>query len=217
MAHKLLEVFEDAEFGEGEGLDAQANDDANRRVRIALHRDDPHDKWVFRFHPGRGARRPNRPIELLKGKAIEVDVKRARAWLGWFTIPHDLQGEKDETKVREMRVFWDLERSRTLNAFGDYPRPRKVADGTDPIGPHRMPRFVITVTEGDGTQWEKIDLHELYGIGEYDPLTFVDPMAEQRAHVSMLERENADLRTALSKMEGKLDALFAMVGNGKKA
>jgi hypothetical protein len=211
MAHKLLEVFQDAEFGEGDGLEAASNDDANRRVRIALHRDDPHEKWVFRFHPGKGSRKQNKPIELLKGKAIEVDIKRARAWLGWFTIPHDLQGERDETKVREMKAFWDCERSRTLNAFGDYPRPRKVADGMDPIGPHRMPRFVITVIDGDGEPWEKIDMHELYGIGEFDDLTFTDPQQELKDENIRLLQTNNELLKQMAVMQGQIQAIMAMV------
>lgn len=210
-ATSLLEVFQNAEFEEGEGLEAQSNDDANRRVRIAFHRDARQEKWTFRFHPGKGARKQNRPIELVKGKAIEVDIKRARAWLGWFTIPHDLRGEKDETKIREMKQFWDIERMRTLNGFGDYPRPRKVADGIDPIGPHRMPDFVITVIEGDGTAWDKIRLHELYQIGEYDPLTFTDPQAELKAENERVSRENGDLRRMLATMQGQLDAVTKMV------
>lgn len=217
MASKLLDVFAAADLEEGEGLEAQSNDDLNRRVRIALHKDARHEKWLFRYHPGKGARRGNKPLLLEKGKALEVDVKRARAWLGWFTIPHDLRGEKDETKIREMKQFWDIERMRTLNNFGDYPRPRKVADGIDPVGPHRMPHFVITVIEGDGTVWEKIDLHELYEIGEFDYLTFTDPQDELKKENVRLAKENAELGGVLSKMQGQLDALLKIVGTNHAA
>lgn len=202
------------------GVDADAFDleqardaDENRRVRIAFHPDSRHTHWTFKFHGGRGSRRA-RDIDLFKGKSIDVDIKRARAWLGWFTVPHDIEGERNETKVREMNEFFAIERARTLLTFGDYPRPRKYGDGIDPIGPHRMPDFVATVIEADGSEWEPIRLHELYKIGEFDPLQFTDPDAVLTAKYEETVAENDMLKKMLAEMQGQIKGIAAMVKAG---
>lgn len=197
-------------------LDEAISADENRRVRIQFHKNAKHKKWTFKYNGGKGAR-PSRPIILEEGKYIEVDIKRARAWLGWFTILHDIEGETDTKKRKEMEQFFDLERVRTLNTFGDYPRPRKVADGMDPIGPHRMPDFVVTVSEGDGEKWAPIRLHEMYGIGEYDPLTFVDPQAAINEELAEERAKNRSLERMLAELTGKINGVVDMVKAGKMA
>lgn len=191
-------------------LDQAINGDENRRVRIQFHKDAKHQSWKFTYNGGKGSR-PSRPIVLEQGKYLEVDIKRARAWLGWFTIQHDIEGEVDTKKRKEMEQFFDLERVRTLNTFGDYPRPRKVADGMDPIGPHRMPDFVVTVVEGDGERWAPIRLHEMYGVGIFDPLSFVDPQAAVNEELQAERDKNRTLERMIAELTGKINGVVDMV------
>jgi hypothetical protein len=74
-----------------------------------------------------------------------------------------------------------------------------------------MPRFVITVIEGDGTPWDKIDLHELYEIGEFDHLTFTDPQQELKNENLRLMQENNNLLKMLATMQGQIEATQKMV------
>lgn len=189
-----------------EAVDSYQKSDENRTVKLRLAKDATHEKLTLHWHAGQRYKK-SPTIELKKGMTIVVPIKRARAWFGWFTVPHDMADEPDESKKRDLRQFFQVETERTKLAWGGYVVPRKLSDGMDPIGPHRFPNVEVNVIEWDGTEWGWMSLHELYKLGKYDSLVFHDPKADAQ---QALEAENAQLRRELSSMGGKIDALIAM-------
>lgn len=194
------------------------NGDQNRTVMIRLHKDAPQDRIALSWHEGRGAR-PSRFI-LEKGHTTTQPIRKARAWFGWFTIPFDMIGEQDERKRNELSEFFTIERARTLLAWGGYPLPRKMVDGTDPIGPIRFPDVEVKVLEADGsvmmvetdegkkTEW--IRLHNLYEVGEWDAMQFTAPVDPEAARIEFEKREH-DLQRQIDELRGSLNATTAVL------
>ncbi len=190
--------------------------DFGRTARILLHKDDPRREIVLSWHPGRNRTNLGRQRQMIvkRGQTALVPIERARAWFGMFTIPFDLEDIKDENRRKNMRETFERERARTLLSWGDYPRPRKLSDGQEPIGPHRMPHIIVTVIDGNGSEWNAIDLHEIYRVGEFDVegLRPSDFAAAAEAEVSVereLVHENKELRSKLSKLEGQMEILLS--------
>jgi hypothetical protein len=177
--------------------------DENRQVKVRLHKDAAREYIELKWHGG-ARHKPSPSIRLKKNMTVVVPVKKARAWFGYFTIPHDAENERDEARVRDLRALYHVETERTKLAWGDYPRPRKLSDGTDPIGPHRFPDVEVNVTEWDGQEWGWIRLHKLYNLGIFDPQQFVDKAADDLA---AKEAENKVLRARLTEMDGKISQL----------
>ncbi len=194
-----------------ERVDDYVRADENRQCEIRLHKDAVRDHIDLTWH--NGARYKKSPtIRLKKGMTILAPIKKARAWFGYFTVPHDAENETDESKVRDLRALYQVETERTKLTWGDYPRPRKMSEGTDPIGPHRFPDVEVNVTEWDGTKWGWIRLHKLYNLGVFDPMQFHDAAADARAaRETALETENKELRSTLAEMKGQIAAVTALI------
>lgn len=141
--------------------------------------------------------------QLGPGDSYVTDIGRAEAWFGPFTIPFDLRGERDERVRREMARRFEDGKRYALNAWGDYPRSKTF----EPVGPHRFPHVTLEVMEADGEPWAygTIDLHELYGIGAFDTIKFVDE--EEVALQADAEKE--DLYRQLAELRGQVSVLLS--------
>ena len=150
-----------------------------------------------------------------KRNTVVVELWKAQCWFGPFTIPVKLKTTNDEKARQMMAAVYHIERQRALDLY-DYPRPRKIAEGVDPIGRHRFPDIVVTVIEPSGEEWKPIRLHQLYGIGDWDPLYNTDPKeVQQRSVEEQLAAEkarNEELKRQLDTVTGKVEAIFKITG-----
>lgn len=135
------------------------------------------------------------------GDSTIIDIGRACAYFGVFTVPHDLEQIYDEKK-REARIaMYEAEKARAILTWGEYPRAiNHQRDGNEPLGPARMPDVYLTVIETDGSRWPEIRLRELYDLGDYydaepKPKAFVAPTdTKQEDRVRDLEIQLAEMR-----------------------
>lgn len=177
----------------------------NRTTPLALPWNLMGKKTVFVLSPVQGGKR-----------MCVVPLERAQAWFGFFTLERAIDQERDPKRKNLLLNTYREERERALNTWGDYPRPRKLSEGTEPIGPHRFPDVICTVIEQDGTEWDPIRLHEQYRIGDFDTLQFNDPIAEQNAALETERAERSKLDLELAEMKGQMKALLVTVGGAKK-
>lgn len=147
--------------------EGRALTEAQLQCRIALS---PHAPMPVKlhWHPGRGGRLS--VIVLERGKTIVQPLDRAQVWFGPFAAYAEYEQCTDERRRDALRSFITTETARFLNRY-DYPRgARGLPADMRPTGPHRAPDVTITILEADGSEHEPIRLHELYEIGEFDPL-----------------------------------------------
>ena len=141
---------------------------AERQCRISLSKDWPRDV-PLEWHPG-GSKGQKSVIPLRPGKSVVQPLPKAKAWFGPFDVYFEIR-TADEKKKELLRDLWRSEKERYLNRY-DYPRGngRGAKPDMTPSGPHRSPDVTVTILEADGTESEPLRLHELYKIGEFDPL-----------------------------------------------
>ena len=184
----------------------------NRQVRIALHPNAKTKELTLPWYTGRPSKntpghKSERTIKKNAKTAQTVPVQQAWGWFGYFTVLHDMENEPDEAKRSELQALYDLGKKLTLQYY-DYLRPTKIEDGTMPIGPHRLPDVVLTVIEDDGTEWEPIRLHEMYGVGDFDKMQFPEPVDPRK--------EKLEEQTALGVAIASELAKIGMIPAGAK-
>jgi hypothetical protein len=203
----------------------EADDDlrepnSDKMARITLLPDDPRLSIDLSWHVGLVGRQRGKRMEkvLARGHSVTIPLPRALSRLGPFTIPRDVTRMSDREKIAELTEFFEEWKPKILLAWGDYPRPRKLSEGQDAIGPSRFPHVEVVVISSDGSESEPFDLHQVYGVGEYDaphlrPSYFSAPSeADERA---TLEAENNELAQRLAKLEGVLSVVVANQSKSK--
>lgn len=135
------------------------------------------------------------------GDTTTIDVGRACAYFGVFTVPHDLAGIYDEKRREAFVLMYEAEKTRAILTWGEYPRSiNHMRDGNEPLGPARLPDVYLTVIETDGSRWPEIRLRDLYDLGDYydaepKPKSFVAPTdTKQEDRVRDLEIQLAEMR-----------------------
>ncbi|GAC1496105.1 MAG: hypothetical protein NVS1B2_15830 [Vulcanimicrobiaceae bacterium] len=178
------------------------------------------------WHGGRG-HRPS-VIMLEPSRSVVQPLSKAMAWFGPFGVIREYLNTSDEKRKEHLRQFYAEEKSRALNRY-DYVRPISMSKdgGFEPIGAHRFPDVTVQVLEADGTEQPPIRLHELYKIGDFDPIkdTFgvresVDAvrtryegeLEEQRGRY---EREMIELRRQMAEVAGMVKGALSRGPNLK--
>lgn len=178
-----------------------------KQCRITLSPSAPHS-IELPWHGGKGSR-PT-VIVLEPGKSVVQPLSRSQVWFGPFAKYAEYEASTDEKHRADLRDFITLETERYLKRY-DYPRGdgRGYHPDMRPTAPHRSPDVTVTILEADGSEQEPIRLHELYEIGEFDPLKdtfgpketpedvakrYESKLAEYEATVQAHRREMAELK-----------------------
>jgi hypothetical protein len=190
---------------------SQAQIQADKQCRISLSPKAEKPLPLFWNVGGKHGR--DTVITVEPGKSVTQPLSKCQVWFGPFSVPGEF-ATADERRKEKLRKFWAEEKERYLKRY-DYPRPTSmVKDGYEPIGPHRSPDVTITIIEEDGTEQPPIRLHQLYKIGDWDPLkekfdrheTAEQVKARYEAELAAVsakyEREVADMRLALQEVKG---------------
>jgi hypothetical protein len=182
-----------------------------KQVRITLHPDAPRE-YNFDWHPGKGGRRT--VIVIRPGQSIVQPLGKAQAHFGPFDMPRQYANTSDERLKTRIKHDWVEEKTRALARF-DYVRPLSIKrDGYEPIGPHRFPHVIVTILEPDGTENKPMDLHELYKIGEWDPLKDTFGVKESVEEVAAkYEAQLDEAASAHAKEISDLKSQFAALGS----
>ena len=199
--------------------------EAEKQCRIELASDWPRTvplKWNVGGRHGRDT-----VINLEPGHSVVQPLSKAQVWCGPFAIPKEYAASTDDRVKKRLRDLWVRERTRILNQY-DYPRgERGYKPDMAPTGPHRFPHFIVTVENADGTKDEPIDLHQMYKIGEWDPIKdsfkpkeSVDAVrakyeAELEERAKYYEREQAELKAKLAEMAGMIKGVTAVQATAK--
>lgn len=193
--------------------------EAEKQCRIALSADAPR-AVALEWNVGGKHGRPT-VIHLEPGKSVVQPLSKAQVWFGPFAVPAEYKQTTDERRREGLRQFWATEKSRVLNRY-DYVRPASVAKGGyEPIGPHRFPDVTVTILESDDSiKHDPIRLHELYKIGDWDPLkdTFGvkespdEVKARYEAELDDRDKEIIELRRQMSEVAGMVKGLAAAQG-----
>jgi hypothetical protein len=102
------------------------------------------------------------------GQATLLDIGRAQAYFGLFTMPRDIEDVLDETRRQAMLEAFLREKARAILTWGDFPKPQNhIRSGEEALGPARMPDVFLTVIEADGDEWPEFRLRGLYDLGDY--------------------------------------------------
>lgn len=143
-------------------------EERQRTVRCALSKDAKHRVDLSWNEGGRFGR--VQPLFLYPGKSVVLPIARAQHFFGPFAAIVELQGCTDEKRRADLKYTIRTESKRILNQY-DYERPlSKGKDGYEPIGPHRFPDVTVTIVNSDESEEVPLRLHQLYQIGEFDPL-----------------------------------------------
>ena len=189
----------------------------DREAIVKLAEDDLREFINLDWNTGKvGSARGRRTKKrLYRGQSIRMPLDRAVGHFGPFMIPRDSESELDDNRLQEMIAFFTQERSRVLMAWGDYPRPLKLAEGNAPVGPSRFPHVIVTVIDPEGEESEPFDLHQVFGVGEHDAIS-LRPSTFKRLGESgkidraeRMEAENRELRERLARLEGATELLVA--------
>lgn len=146
---------------------------------------------------------------LRPGEQMRTTLERAQAWFGMFTLPFVLESIYDESKRESLLEQYDAEKKRAIMTWGEYPRGQATGpnnNGGEIIGPARIPPVTLIVEEADGTQWDAINLRELYELGEYYETTPSRTTFQRPGHAAEKDRDEelGRLREELAKMQGML-------------
>lgn len=139
-----------------------------RTVRCILAKTAPHRVDLSWNVGGRFGTRE--PLYLYPGKSVVLPLDRASHFFGPFAWILELQTCTDEARRAALKYTVRRESDRILKQY-DYERPMsKGKEGYEPIGPHRFPDVTVTILNADDTEEAPLRLHQLYCIGEFDPL-----------------------------------------------
>ena len=162
------------------------------------------------------------PLYLYPGKTVVLPLDRASHFFGPFAWILELQTCTDEARRAALKYTIGTESQRILKQY-DYERPiSKGKEGYEPIGPHRFPDVTVQIVNADDTMEEPQRLHQLYNIGEFDPLKdqlvprvtieareqlHKDEIAEEKRKA---EQQIRDLETQVAKAMGKVEGVVAV-------
>jgi hypothetical protein len=176
--------------------------EAEKQCRIMLSPNAPRPVPLT-WHGGRGHRQSQ--INLQPGGTVVQPLSKAQVWFGPFSVPIEYAATTDEKRRERLREFWAQEKMRYLNRY-DYERPERMTkDGYEPIGPHRSPDVTVIIVEADGSESVPIRLHELYKIGDYDPLR--DKFSRRETAEQVEARYKTELAAVSSKYEEQVQEL----------
>lgn len=151
-----------------ERQEAEEMTERQRTVRCALVKTATHRVDLSWNMGGRTGVRE--AMYLYPGKQVMLPLDRASSFFGPFAWMLELQTCTDEARRAALKYTIKMESDRVLKRY-DYDRPlSKGKDGYEPIGPHRFPDVTVTIINPDDTEETPLRLHELYQIGEFDPL-----------------------------------------------
>lgn len=163
-----------------------------RTVRCTLAKD-AHHRVDLSWNPG-GKNGQRQPLYLYPGKSVNLPIERATHFFGPFAWILELSTCTDEARRAGLKYSIGVESQRVLKQY-DYDRPMsKGKDGYEPIGPHRFPDVTVTILNADDTEEAPIRLHEMYRVGEFDPLK--DQLIPREAVADMKARHQQDLEDA---------------------
>lgn len=224
------------------GVDAQDRDLNAKAMRMCQIRLDPQWKsWIedprkqqqrylrLQWNPGviPGGRWPGVQRRVLKpGDTTIIDIGRAQAWFGLFTVPTDVLDVIDEKKAEEMWRNYTLEKARTILTWGDFQKGALEEDKDTTFGPARLPDVYLTVIEADGERWPEIRLRELYELGDYQEVDI--PRSRSRffqqqqlpaapAAAPASDARIAALENVIAEQRGLLQGLMAALQHGPTA
>lgn len=107
------------------------------------------------------------------GQSVVQPLDRMRSYFGPFDLFGVYEKETNERKLEALREILATESARVLNRY-DY--ERLAGEGykpkMTPTAPHRLPDLTMTILNSDGSSEAPIRLHEIYGIGEFDDISF---------------------------------------------
>jgi len=183
---------------------------ADKQVRIRLSADAKLPLQLFWNVGGKHGR--DTVITIEPGKSIVQPLSKAQVWFGPFSVPMEF-ATADERRKEKLRGFWAIEKARYLNRY-DYPRPTSMTkDGYEPTGPHRSPDVYITIIEPDGQELPEIRLHQLYKIGEWDPLKDKFTQKESAEDIkARYERELDEIKRERDRELGEMKEQIAKLG-----
>lgn len=199
-----------------EHKEAEENEQRQRQVRVTLAKDAQHRLDLSWNQGGRFGKRE--PLYLYQGKSVVLPLDRASAFFGPFAWILELETCTDEQRRSALKYTINAEARRILGQY-DYDRPlSKGKDGYEPIGPHRFPDVTVTIINADDTEETPMRLHELYRVGEFDPLkdqlisreTIEDRQAKH-------EQEIARDRREIDELKGMVRGALAGTGKNKDA
>jgi hypothetical protein len=191
-----------------------------RVVRCALAKNAKHRvnlSWNVGGHTG-----TREPMYLYPGKQVVLPLDRASHFFGPFAWILELQTCTDEARRAALKFTITRESDRILKQY-DYERPlSKGKDGYEPIGPHRFPDVTVTIINSDDIEESPMRLHQVYCIGEFDPLKdqlvpresieakdkrHKDEIADERRRASDQIRQ---LEQEIARARGKVEGVVAV-------
>ncbi len=157
---------------------------------------------------------------LKPGDKTILDISRAQAYFGMFTLLHDLEDVMDEKRRASMLAQFEDFKARALLQWGEFPRPHNhMKDGNEPLGPCRFPDVYVTVIEANGERWQEMRLRDLYGWGDwYDAepkrRAFEKPAAgpDMASELARLREEAAEQRGLIMGLLGAQQGAAAKTG-----
>lgn len=195
-----------------ERQETEETEQRQRTVRATLSPNAKHRVDLSWNVGGRNGRRE--PMYLYPGKSVLLPLDRASAFFGPFAWIKELETCTDEQRRAALKYTIQREAARIKNQY-DYERPiSKGKDGIEPIGPHRFPDVTVTIINNDDTEEDALRLHELYQIGDFDPLkdqlvpreTIAD---KERKYQEQIDRDRRDIDELRGMVRG------ALAGSGK--
>lgn len=199
-----------------ERKESEETEQRQRQVRVTLSKDAPHRIDLSWNTGGRFGRRE--PLYLNPGKSVVLPLDRASAFFGPFAWILELETATDEQRRSALKYTIQKESQRILNQY-DYDRPlSKGKDGYEPIGPHRFPDVTVTIINADDSEEGPLRLHEIYRVGEFDPLKDQlvprESIAEKEAEH---KRERDQDRREIDELKGMVRGALAGTGKNKDA
>lgn len=188
-----------------ERQEAQENEERQRSVRCSLSKHAKHRVDLSWNVGGRFGKRE--PLYLNPGKSVVLPLDRASHFFGPFAWILELSAPSctDEQRRSALKYTVNTESRRVLSMY-DYERPMsKGKDGFQPIGPHRFPDVTVTIINADETEEAPMRLHEIYRIGDWDPLK--DQLIPHETVVDMEKRHERELEEERRKAAATIDEL----------
>lgn len=110
-------------------------------------------------------------IVLRPGKSVVLELGKAQAYFGMFTIPGMIETVNDIRKRERLAEQFKESRERAILLWGDSPKPARYGSGMtyEALGPARIPDVTCTVMNADeeADASAPIRIRELYNVGEY--------------------------------------------------
>lgn len=165
-----------------------------------------------KWNPGRGGQKFHKRLE--PGESMIWPLDKAMAEFGPFGVLEEFVGCTDERRKAKLREFWAEEKRRALDRY-DYPRASH-RDRT-PTGAHRFPDLTVVIMHADGEESKPIRLHEVYKIGEFDPMkdsfgvaeSVEDVKARYESELDQTRREMLEHRAKVAELAGIVQGFVA--------